>query len=173
MRRLPGYGEWRIRVLPGPHATQSPNALGILLKAAFAVDVRSDRMGVRLRRVDGPYLTGGEVLSEGLARGAVQIPPDGEPVVLLADAQTTGGYHVPAVVISADLWKIGQLRPGNTVRFSGVSPEEALAAMQQRAEEIAQVARQPLPARLLRGFAEWSDAADPTMTQRKDCEDGK
>ncbi len=173
MRRLPGNGDWRLRVLPGPNAAQSPSALGRLLLAAFAVDARSDRMGVRLRRVDGPCLMGGEGLSEGLARGAVQIPPDGEPVVLLADAQTTGGYHVPAVVISADLWKIGQLRPGNTVRFSGVSPEEALAALRQRADEITQVARQPLPARLLCGFAEWSDDADPTMTQREDCDDGK
>lgn len=173
MRRLPGTGDWRLRVLPGPHAAQSLSALDRLLKAMFAVDARSDRMGVRLRRVDGACLTGGEVLSEGLARGAVQIPPDGEPVVLLADAQTTGGYHVPAVVISADLWKIGQLRPGNTVRFSGVSPEEALAALRQRAETITQVARQPLPASLLRGFAEWSDDADPTMTHRKDCDDGK
>jgi urea carboxylase len=92
--------------------------------------------------------------------------------VLLADAQTTGGYHVPAVVISADLWKIGQLRPGDTVRFCDVSPEEALAALRQRAEEITQVARQPLPAHLLAGFAEWSDDADPLTTQRKDSDDG-
>jgi biotin-dependent carboxylase-like uncharacterized protein len=172
MRRLPGNGNWRLRVLPGPHAVQSPNVLDRLRMATFAVDARSDRMGVRLRRVDGPCLEGGEALSEGLARGAVQVPPDGEPVVLLADAQTTGGYHVPAVVISADLWKIGQLRPGDTVRFSNVSPEEALAALRQRAEEITQVARQPLPARLLAGFAEWSDDADPPTTHRKDSDDG-
>lgn len=102
------------------------------------------------------------MLSEGLARGAIQVPPDGEPVVLLADAQTTGGYYVPAVVISADFWKIGQLRPGDTVGFCGVSPVEALSALRQRADEIARVARQPLPEQLLAGFAEWSDDADLT-----------
>lgn len=172
MHRLPGNGGWLLRVLPGPHAAQSPSTLHSLLRAVFAVDVRSDRMGVRLRRVDGACLQGGETLSEGLARGAVQVPPDGEPVVLLADAQTTGGYHVPAVVISADLWKIGQLRPGDTVRLCDVSPEEALAALRQRAEDITMVARQPLPAHLLAGFAEWSDDADPRTTQRKDSDDG-
>lgn len=173
MSRLPGNGVWSLRVLPGSHGQQSPRALDKLLRAAFTVDARSDRMGVRLRRVDGPCLEGGEALSEGLARGAVQVPPDGEPVVLLADAQTTGGYYVPAVVISADLWKIGQLRPGDTARFFGVSPTEALAALRQRADNIARVARQPLPARLLAGFAEWSDDADPNMALRKGCDDGK
>ncbi len=172
MRRLSGNANWRLRVLPGSHATHSPNALDRLLMAAFTVDARSDRMGVQLRRVEGPCLEGGEVLSEGLARGAVQVPPDGEPVVLLADAQTTGGYHVPAVVISADFWKIGQLRPGDTVRFRGVSLIEALATLRQRAEDIARVARQPSPARLLAGFAEWSDDADSIMALRKDCDNG-
>jgi KipI family sensor histidine kinase inhibitor len=160
MRRLPGTGARRLRVLPGPHAVQSPSALDKLLGASFAVDARSDRMGVRLRQIGGQCLEGGETLSEGLARGAVQVPPDGEPVVLLADAQTTGGYYVPAVVISADFWKIGQLRPGDTVGFCAVSPGEALTALRQRADEIAQVARQPLPERLLAGFAEWSDDAE-------------
>ncbi|HEY1389060.1 MAG TPA: 5-oxoprolinase subunit PxpB [Ktedonobacterales bacterium] len=173
MRNLLGNGSWRLRVLPGPYAVQSPSALDRLLKASFAVDARSDRMGVRLRRLDGPCLEGGETLSEGLARGAVQVPPDGEPVALLADAQTTGGYHVPAVVISADLWKIGQLRPGDTVRFRGVSSAEALASLRQRADDIARVTRQPVPEQLLAGFAEWSDDADPTMEQRKDCDDDR
>lgn len=162
MRRLPGSSVRCLRVLPGPHAAQSPSALDRLLKASFAVDARSDRMGVRLRRTGGQCLEGGEMLSEGLARGAIQVPPDGEPVVLLADAQTTGGYYVPAVVISADFWKIGQLRPGDTVGFCGVSPVEALSALRQRADEIARVARQPLPEQLLAGFAEWSDDADLT-----------
>lgn len=160
MRCLPENGDWRLRVLPGPHAVQTPSTLDRLIEASFAVDARSDRMGVRLKQIGGQCLDGGETLSEGLARGAVQVPPDGEPVVLLADAQTTGGYYVPAVVISADFWKIGQLRPGDTVRFCAVSPGEALAALRERAEEIAQVTRQPLPEQLLAGFAEWSDDAE-------------
>jgi len=64
------------------------------------------------------------------------------------------------VVISADFWKIGQLRSGDTVRFCAVSPVEALTALRQRAAEIAQVTHQPLPEQLLAGFAEWSDDAE-------------
>lgn len=167
-RRTPGDGDWRFRVLPGPHADQWQETFGAMLTLRFSVDARSDRVGVRLRRLDGPCFAGGQVLSEGLPRGAVQAPPDGEPVLLLADAQTTGGYPVPAVVISADLWQIGQLRPGDTVQFCAVSPGEALAALRRRTWEIAQVAHQPSPARLLGGFAEWSDDADPMMLRRKD-----
>ena len=158
-----GAYEWRLRILLGPHAQESPGALDTLLRARFTVDARSDRVGVRLRRVDslnGPCLKGGQTLSEGLPRGAVQLPPDGEPVVLLADAQATGGYHVPAVVISADRWRIGQLRPGDTVRFERVTLDEALAALRSRRDEIAAVRRSPMPARLLGGFAEWSEDDD-------------
>ena len=165
MSRPPGgvAYEWRLHILPGPHAQESPGALDALLRARFTVDARSDRVGVRLRRVDsltGPCFEGGQTLSEGLPRGAVQLPPDGEPVVLLADAQATGGYHVPAVVISADRWRIGQLRPGDTVRFERVTLDEALAALRSRRDEIAAVRRSPMPARLLGGFAEWSEDDD-------------
>lgn len=159
MRRPPG-SEWRLRILPGPLGGPSPGALEALLRARFTVDARSDRVGVRLRRVDGPCLKGGQTLSEGLPRGAVQLPPDGEPILLLADAQATGGYHVPAVVIGADLWRLGQLRPGDTVCFECVSLGEALAALQRRRDEIAAIRRSPMPARLMGGFAEWSDEND-------------
>ena len=159
MRRAPG-SDWRLRILPGPLGGPSPDALEALLRASFSVDARSDRVGVRLRQVDGPCLEGGQKLSEGLPRGAVQVPPDGEPILLLAEAQATGGYHVPAVVISADLWRIGQLRPGDTVRFRLVALDEALAALRRRRAEIAAIGRSPAPARLMGGFAEWSDEDD-------------
>jgi KipI family sensor histidine kinase inhibitor len=149
--------KWRLRVLPGQHAAESPGQLDALCAASFQVEARSDRVGVRLRRLDGPCLAGGQVLSEGVPRGAVQLPPDGEPVLLLADAQATGGYRVPAVVVSADLWQLGQLRPGDIVRFVSATMEEALAAWRRRAETIEQIGGQPSPARLLAGFVEWSD----------------
>ena len=160
MSRPPANADWRLRILPGPHSWRSPGALEALQGCRFIVDARSDRVGVRLRRLDGPCQAGGQTLSEGLPRGAVQLPPDGEPVLLLADAQATGGYDVPAVVISADLWRIGQLRPGDTVRFQHVSLDEALAALRRRRGEIAVIRRSPAPARLLGGFAEWSDEDD-------------
>lgn len=159
-RTGPTNGAWTLRILPGTHAAVDPVATTALCQANFGVDARSDRVGVRLRRQDGPCLEGGQVPSEGIPRGAVQLPPDGEPVLLLADAQATGGYCVPAVVVSADLWKIGQLRPGDTVRFQCVSPEEAIHALRLRAQQIEQVRIQPFPAALLGGFAEWSDESD-------------
>jgi allophanate hydrolase subunit 2 len=116
-------------------------------------------------------MRGSETISEGVPRGAVQVPPNGEPVILLADHQTTGGYGVPAVVASADLWRVAQLRPGDEVRFALVSVDEAVAALRERAAWLdqlgARVARPSAPAGLgraapdlallMRGFAEWSD----------------
>ena len=157
-RRIPASGEWVLRMLPGSHASQSshaPNTLDALQRTSFTVDARSDRVGVRLGRVDGPCLEGGQVLSEGAPRGAIQLPPDGEPVLLLVDAQATGGYRIPAAVASADLWRIGQLRPGDSVRFRLVSRDEAIAALQRRADEIEHVSHQPAPGMLLSGFEEW------------------
>lgn len=157
LRRPPSGSDWRLRILPGPQSRQAPDSLEALIHTCFTVDARSDRVGVRLRHGAGPCLEGGQTLSEGLPRGAVQLPPDGEPILLLADAQATGGYRVPAVVISADLWRIGQLRPGDTVRFELVALDEALAALRRRRDEIAATRRSPAPARLMGGFAEWSD----------------
>lgn len=172
LRRLPGNSQWQLRVLPGPQEARVGDAFDALLAGTFTVDARSDRVGVRLRRLDGPCLEGGQTLTEGIPHGAVQVPPDGEPVLLLADAQTTGGYHVPAVVIGADLWQVGQIRPGDTVRFRGVAPEEALTALRRHADEVTRVLRQPSPAQLLSGFTEWSENAEPALKTRKRDDDG-
>ena len=86
----------------------------------------SNRVGIRL---EGPRLERareGELLSEGLVTGALQVPPNGQPILLLNDHPTTGGYPVIAVVATADLSRAGQLRPGDTVRFThvrGQSPD--------------------------------------------------
>lgn len=76
-------------------------------------------------------LVGGQQLSEGSISGTVQLPPDGNPVILLAEHQTTGGYKVPAVVIQADLWQVGQMKPGDKLSFVPTSPEEAVSALRQ------------------------------------------
>jgi KipI family sensor histidine kinase inhibitor len=172
-RRFPTDGQWRLRILPGPHEKRTPDLFKRLSQACFSVDARSDRVGVRLRQLDGERLEGGQILSEGLPRGAVQVPPDGEPVVLLTDAQATGGYLMPAVVISADVWRTGQLRPGDTVRFEAISSEEALAALRHRAEEIALVQRQPFPTQLLGGFAEWGAEVEMAGIRRTETKHGK
>ena len=108
-----------LRVHPGPRADWlTADALDVLCGAPYAVAADSDRVGLRL---DGPPLRrsrDGELPSEGMVLGAVQVPPDGRPVVFLADHPTTGGYPVLAVVDAADLARCAQLRPGDEVRFS-------------------------------------------------------
>jgi len=110
-----------IRLLPGPHA-----GIEDLLSETWTVGVEADRSGVRL---DGASLrNGGAVPSMGLPLGAIQLPPDGRPIVMLADRPVTGGYRVPACVICADVGRVAQLRTGDVVRFTAVSMEEARAA---------------------------------------------
>jgi allophanate hydrolase subunit 2 len=93
------------------------DAIDLLCRTAYAVSPSSDRIGMRLEGEPLPLVSGGELPSEGMVLGAVQVPPDGRPVVLLADHPTTGGYPVVAVVDEADLWQCAQLRPGQPVRF--------------------------------------------------------
>ncbi len=101
----------RLRLLPGPQARGE--ALSALTAAPFRVE-GADRMGVRLA---GEAVPGGEVTSEAVPIGAVQVPPSGRPILLLVDRGTLGGYQKPAILHPADLPLAGQLRPGDEVRF--------------------------------------------------------
>lgn len=116
-----------LRVLPGPHPDRFPSTvLDDLAAAPMTVDGASDRIGLRL---DGQVRRApGELASLGMVTGAVQVPPDGRPVVLGPDHATLGGYPVAAVVITADHWKLGQCRPGDRVRFVPVTAADAVAA---------------------------------------------
>jgi len=109
-----------LRLHPGPHAGFfEDGALDHLRAAAYEVRAESNRVGLRLA---GPAVArrgSAELPSEGMVLGAVQVPPDGQPVVLLADHPPTGGYPVVAVVDPDDLWQCAQLRPGETVAFRG------------------------------------------------------
>ena len=90
-------------------------------------------MGVRLR---GPAIPSPprHMVTEGVPLGAVQVPPDGQPIILFVEHQTTGGYPKPANVISADLWRVGQLRPRDEVAFRRVTMDDALDLL-RRLEE--------------------------------------
>lgn len=116
-----------IRIVDGPHP-------GASLVGTWRVSAQADRAGIRL---DGPTLVGGEVPSMGLPLGAIQIPPDGRPIVMLADRPVTGGYRVPALVIRADIGRVAQLRPGDEVTFASVSLEDARSALRRTEEELA------------------------------------
>ena len=119
-----------LRVMLGPQEDHfTPEALAAFLSAAFTVTDGVDRMGARLA---GPVLAhsalGADIMSEGLSPGSIQVPGDGQPIVLGVDAQTIGGYPKIATVIGADLPRLGQLKPGDTVRFEAVTLGQARAA---------------------------------------------
>ena len=108
-----------LRVSPGPRADRvAGDVLDVLSRTAYVVSPDSDRIGLRLLGDPLPMARVGELPSEGMVLGAVQVPPDGRPVVFLADHPTTGGYPVVAVVDRADLWQCAQLRPGERVTFT-------------------------------------------------------
>jgi allophanate hydrolase subunit 2 len=117
----------------GPlRATDGPQAGwfgGELFHGEYTVSEESNRMGLRLR---GPAIASppGHMLTEGVSLGAVQVPPDGQPIILFVEHQTTGGYPKPANVISADFWRLGQLRPRHSVSFERVTIERALELLQ-------------------------------------------
>ena len=122
-----------VRVLPGPeHDVFTTAAREAFWAADWTVTPQSNRMGYRLA---GPVLArerGEELASHGVLPGVIQVPPSGQPIVLLADAQTTGGYPKIAVVIRADLWKLGQLRLGARLHFLPCTPAEAVAALREQ-----------------------------------------
>jgi KipI family sensor histidine kinase inhibitor len=132
-RILPRYARTAVvRVLPGVHADDFDPRW---LSQAFKVSTQSDRMGVRLSGAALKRRDSTELLSLPVAPGTIQVPPDGQPIVLLADAQTIGGYPQVAHVISVDLPVMAQLRPGDEVRFRAVDLAHAheLIAAQERA----------------------------------------
>lgn len=123
-----------IRVVAGPHADRIPAE--VLTRRAWRVSSRSDRTGVRLEGSPIPA-EGDEVPSIGLPAGAIQVPPDGQPIVALADRPVTGGYPVPAVVVAADLGRVARLRPGDELWLASVTLEEARAALRHAEQELA------------------------------------
>lgn len=121
-----------LRVLPGPHPEWfDHDAFEELGASAWEVEAASDRVGVRLRPAGGRGVRRrpGELDSQGTVTGAVQVPPDGRPVVLGPDHATLGGYPVVAVVASADWWVLGQCRPGDEIVLQPVTPPEAARAL--------------------------------------------
>jgi antagonist of KipI len=130
---------------PSPRAPDGAVALRVLVDATadgakltapdWLVAPSSDRVGVRL---SGPALAGGTAAgaTHGVTTGTIQLPPDGQPIILGPDHQTTGGYQVVGVVISADLPVLGQLAPGMRVRLVEVSRAAAVAALRERRDTL-------------------------------------
>lgn len=130
-----------IRVVKGPQEEWfDPADYARFLEAPYRITPKYDRMGMRLDGVRMMFSAGktADIISDGVAPGAIQVPANGLPIILLADAQTTGGYPKIATVISTDLPRLSNLMPGDALQFQAVSVAEAEAIA--RAEHAAQAA---------------------------------
>ena len=130
----PSYGNsHQLRVVLGPQDEAfTKDAISTLLGSTYSVSMDQDRMGCRL---EGPALehrSGPDIVSDGSPLGAVQVPGDGTPIVLLADRGTTGGYTKIATVIGADVGLLAQAMPGDEVTFSAVSTDDAQSVLRER-----------------------------------------
>ena len=116
----------KIRVTKGPQwGSFSEPARRNFFQQAYVVTEEANRMGIRLKGLQYELASTGEMITEGVSLGAIQVTPGGQPIILFVEQQTTGGYPKIANVISADLSLVGQLRPRDAVRFDLVSMEAA------------------------------------------------
>jgi KipI family sensor histidine kinase inhibitor len=123
-------GGARVRVVTGPQANRfDAAAIDLLQRGRYTISPQSDRMGYRLRGPALPAPHGGEMISDVTFTGGLQIPSSGDPILLMADRQTTGGYPQIAVVITADLPVAGQLGPGDWLEFEVCTRAQAVAAL--------------------------------------------
>ena len=136
---IPVYpNSWSLRVIWGPQDDHFPDESRCsFLSASYTMSSDSDRTGIRLQ---GPVIRQKpdiqtSIISEGVIAGSVQIPGDGKPIIILGET-VTGGYRKIATVISADLPLLGQIKPGDTVRFKAVSLDEARRALTAVEEKV-------------------------------------
>jgi biotin-dependent carboxylase-like uncharacterized protein len=126
-RFVPDFAdEPEIRVVPGPQADRFTAAgMTTFLENAYEMLPQSDRMGARLRGPRIEHVKGHDIISDGIPFGGVQVPGDGQPIVLLVDRQSTGGYTKIATVCSIDVGRVGQVKPGQRLRFRAIDVVEA------------------------------------------------
>jgi len=127
-----------LRVTLGPQSDWfSEAAKKIFYESTYRVAEESNRMGIRLQGGAIPAPAGGEMISEGVALGAVQVPEGGQPIILSVEQQTTGGYPKIANVISADFHSLGQLRPRDEIRFEQVDWDTARTVLREQERLLA------------------------------------
>jgi len=115
-----------IRVVLGPQDDYfTEDGVKSFFCAEYKVTADSDRMGIKLDGAAIASKAGVDIVSDGIAPGSVQIPSGGKPIIMMADRQTTGGYAKIATVISTDVYRLAQFRPGDSVRFQKVALKEA------------------------------------------------
>jgi biotin-dependent carboxylase-like uncharacterized protein len=138
-----------IRVMLGPQDDYfTPEAIRTFLESEFTITPQADRMGFQLGGPRLEHAKGFNIVSDGIVDGHIQVPGSGQPIILMRDRQTTGGYPKIATVISADLPRLAQMRPGSALRFRAVERAEAVAAARRLKEWIASLPRALQPVRV-------------------------
>ena len=118
--------ELEVRVVMGPHQhTFTEKGLETFLSTTYEVTPQSDRMGFRLKGEKVEHATSADIISEAIPLGGIQVPANGDPIILMSDRQTTGGYTRIATIISSDIPYLAQAMPGCQIRFREVTVEEA------------------------------------------------
>jgi antagonist of KipI len=143
--------EWRdepvIRVVLGPQADRfTADGIAQFLRGAYEMLPQSDRMGARLRGPRIAHARGHDIISDGIALGSIQVPGDGQPIVLLVDRQSTGGYTKVATVCSFDIPRVAQVKPGQRMRFTAVEVGEAHRLLREADAALAAVRLQEVSA---------------------------
>ena len=126
------FGKGPIRVTAGPQGDLfSADSQLRFSTSTYTVKEESDRMGLRLKGPALKRVVDGDTITEGISLGAIQVPPDGEPIILFVEHPTTGGYPKIANVISAGLHRVGQLRPRDQINFEFVKHEKAISLLKE------------------------------------------
>jgi biotin-dependent carboxylase-like uncharacterized protein len=129
-----------LRVVLGPQADRfTDDGIAALLGHAYAMLPQSDRMGARLAGPRIAHRDGHDIISDGIALGSIQVPGDGQPIALLVDRQSTGGYTKIATVCSFDIGRLGQVKPGQRVRFAALAVAEAHVILREAEAALARI----------------------------------
>ncbi len=144
--QIPSYGrEWQVSVIPGPQADYfTRQGIATFYSAEYEISTQADRMGYRLRGPKIGHKAAADILSDATPAGSVQVPGDGNPIILLTDGQTTGGYSKIGVIISPDLDRLGQACPGDKVRFRKMGIVEAHRIIQREEKKIQEIKKASL-----------------------------
>ena len=133
-------GEPVLRVVLGPQADRfTDDGIAAFLGGSYQLLPQSDRMGARLNGARITHARGHDIISDGIALGAVQVPGDGQPIVMLVDRQSTGGYTKIATVCSFDIARVGQGKPGQRLRFTAVDVAAAHRLLEESDAALASV----------------------------------
>ena len=129
-----------LRVILGPQdALFTEEGISAFLDSDYTVSIQADRMGYRLEGPSIQHRAGADIISDGIPLGAIQVPGDGLPIILLVDRQTTGGYTKIATAISVDIPRIAQAKPGDKINFQQVDEEQAVALLKKYEQQVATI----------------------------------